>query len=385
MDSKDKISLRQLSVLAFFCFFSPAIRILPNLSVQMAGKPAWLSPLVAAVPLALYMALFGALLNCRREGEGLPELFSRCIGKVPGKILTAVFAVYFTLYSGFALRADAERMLSTIYRMGGISFFTVGILIVSLVIGMGKVRSIARMAQLMTPFLIAILLMLIGFAAIDDLKPEYLLPVTYLDTPEIILGALPVVDVFGVIPYILFLSGYVEKTSNCKGSLMKWSFIALGIIFLVMAVTIGTLSAPLVDTMQYPFFTVVHNIKLFKIIDRIEAIIVATWLAADVLYESALLMIAGETMRSVFKMKKRSSLVAIAAVIAFIMSFFVSTSAVGMRGLSEWIVPTISSVLVFGIIPIVFLVGKLRKKLRADEQDQRVMDSTNKGGGSAVD
>ena len=79
---EDRISLRQLITLTFAALLSPAIRVFPGRTAQLAGEGGWLAAL-AALPLALGLCwALSALLKGMRVEEAVARMEGiRCGGK----------------------------------------------------------------------------------------------------------------------------------------------------------------------------------------------------------------------------------------------------------------------------------------------------------------
>ena len=163
--------------------------------------------------------------------------------------------------------------------------------------------------------------------------------------------------------YFTFLTAYQDTVKGGGKYTFRIIFLALAMIFLIGITTIGAQSAELVKSITNPFFIMVHNIKLFGIIDRMEAVVITLWVSTDILLLASLLMMGSECLRSVVKAKKRTLFVIPIAAVALPVSFLIAQNAFVLKRWSETLVPIISSILFYGIIPLVFFIGKLRKKL----------------------
>ena len=84
---QDRVSLRQLLTLTFAALLSPAIRILPGRTAEIAGEGGWLAA-VAALPvlLGLCWVLFALL-----RGKGLGQTALEVLGPVLGRVVVALY------------------------------------------------------------------------------------------------------------------------------------------------------------------------------------------------------------------------------------------------------------------------------------------------------
>ncbi len=362
MEKDDRITERQLIVLAFVGLLAPVIRTVPHLSALSAGRAAWLSPVPGAAAAMAYFVFLRRSVKRRKDGEGLFEISKRALGRAGGTAFSAIFGLWLVFYSGFIARSAAERLLAAVYENGRAEVFIVVITAAALAAALGMTKTLVRTAEAFLPLMLAVIALTILFS-FSEIKTEFLLPVTYFDAGEIFLGALPVLNVAGSFSYFLFLAGYVQKSEKGPGKGLLWTAVLALVIFLITLVTVGSVSAPVAAKLQNPFFTVIRNVTLFGIIERIEAPVIAVWIVTDVVYLASCLMISGGIWKSVFAAAKRKHFVLATAALSVPCALFAARDSFALARLSETLVPAVNTGLAFILVPLVFAVGKLRKKL----------------------
>ena len=128
-------------------FLSPALRLYPRLSVQVAGSASWLSPAAAFPVLTLYLLLLCSFLTHRNDGEGLAELIVRSLGRTAGGIVLLLSALWILLYCALVLRSGADRFITTVYPNSSPAVFCVTLGIVALIAALGSVTALVRTAK----------------------------------------------------------------------------------------------------------------------------------------------------------------------------------------------------------------------------------------------
>ena len=99
-----------LNLLIGTALLSPVLRLVPGSAAALGGPSAWAGPL-AALPLGLlYAAMLHRLRRSLLPGERFPEMTLRMLGRRFGAFLLLLFAAWLLLYSGFVLRAGADRL-----------------------------------------------------------------------------------------------------------------------------------------------------------------------------------------------------------------------------------------------------------------------------------
>lgn len=362
MDSHDRISERQLNVLCYASLLSPVIRLLPHASILLTGKAAWLSPVFAAGGGALWFLFIKAFFKNRSSGEGLMEMCRKYIGKPLTAVLMFFMAFWLVFYCGFLLRTAAERFLSAVYSNGNTPVFVIVMLIICMIAANGTVKSLARSSEVFALIINAIFILVVVFSFIN-IKTDYLLPVAVEDVPKIALGSLPIVNIMGIYAYTSFLFRYVEKTPHEGINAFRWMLYLSLFAFFIIFITIGSCSAELASNLQSPFFMMIRNITILGFIDRIEAVLIAIWVATDFLFLSFLYIIIGDIGKEFVHCKSRLPFVIPAGVLSAVCAFLMTNNAFEIRALSERLVPAVNMSFSFVLLPFIFLCGKIRKKM----------------------
>ena len=110
-----QLTRRQYYALCTMVLLSPLLHLVPRKTTAEAGCGGWLCALVALVPLLLFTWILEGILHRGRPGEGIGEITLRALGPVAGRVLLGVYALWFLLYSAFALRIGAERFIEAVF------------------------------------------------------------------------------------------------------------------------------------------------------------------------------------------------------------------------------------------------------------------------------
>ena len=357
----DRISLKQLRALYLVSVLSPAIRLLPNSTVLHAKSASWLSPIFALGPVLLYVLLLAAVGRRHRDGESVTDLVSRAVGKRWGKALLLMAGLWLSFYAGFLLRADAERLHATIYKEGSVFVFVGASLIVAFIVAGSSVRALARMAEVFLPILYAVLALSCALALVD-VKTENLLPVTPQDIPGALYGAIPVTNVLAVAAYFLLFLENTEKHRDAKGIMVRGSLWIMAGVFAVLLTVTGTLSAPLANHLNNPFFVMARNLSVFGVNERVEAVVIALWVVTDLIFTSAIIRASGAALHGAIEKGKLKAYVVAASVGALAGSIFCAKDAFVLSKVSEYWVPLANIFFTCVLFPAVFIIGLVRNR-----------------------
>ncbi len=354
----DGITAKQLDALVFVSILSPMIRLFPKSAVSLGGFVTWLSPLFA-LPASIPMVFaINRLMQKQKAGTNLSDAIKCTLGEAPGKFVLLVTGIWLTVYLGVILRSSAGRLTANIYPNGNIWMFAGTIIAVSAIMALGKKKSLGRMAEIYMPLAVvviaAVLLMSLG-----DFKAENILPVTLSDADDIMLGALPMLNVVTANVYFMFLLDKKDGERACRFRRVVYAVVLLTAI---MTLTVGTLSAGIIEKTQHPFFIMIRNLDMLGMIERIEAVVIVLWVITDVVYFASILKTIATVLEASVKIKKKTSILA-AAVSGGIISVFCIRSSFVLEKISEKAVPIINMGIIGLILILPLIIGLFRKKI----------------------
>lgn len=366
---------RRLFALGTPVLMVPALRHFVTASAKYAGRAAWLTPLIAALPLLLYLHFIGDFMDRRQEGENLQELMLRGLGPGLGRAALALTSAWLLLYAGFVLRSCADRMIITIYPNSSPAAFTVAMGLVCLVAALGKPRTLLRCAQMVKPFLLAALLLILLFA-FSSVRIDNLLPITVDDALPAALGSLGAVNVLlvGVYP-LCFMEGQCPVSPGRVRESILWLLGAVLLLCLLTTGITGMFGAELTAQMNRPFFAMVRNLVFFHTVERVEALVAMLWLFPDFLLTSLLLWSAQHCLRLIFgfdaaftgdKLLDQSQgrwIVWPCALAVILISLLLGQSALGMERWSSRIIPLMNLGYALLFLPAVYIIGRIKKTL----------------------
>lgn len=370
------LTRRQYFALCALVMLSPALRLLPQANTELAGSASWLCGLAAFPPLLLLALLLGAMLRRRREGEGMGDLMLRALGPVAGKIVLALYALWFLLYAAFLLRSSAERFIATVYPYSRPWAFVAVLLLISLLAALGGPKALFRAAEIFSPLMTLTLVFVLLFA-LPELNWENLLPVSARDVLPVLRGALPIVNIgAGLLVYPTFFEGMVPQQSGRNMAAAKWLVRLCALSTLLSAVVIGSFGAELTQKLSHPFFTLLRNLSIFHAVERFEALVVGLWVLPDFVLVSLMLTLASGGLRTAVgkppqrddgsrlpDLKNRRALIWLCALAALAGGLLLAPDSFQLTFWSKQLIPWGTLALTAGGIPLIFAIGLLRKKL----------------------
>ena len=247
--------------------------------------------------------------------------------------------------------------------------------LISIIAALGSSRSLVRFAKLVQPVVLGTLGLFMLFA-LTSIDYKNLLPVTTGDALPVLAASLPVIDAVGVVLcFSCFLEGSCEYQPRRFRSYALWLIPMLVIFLLLNVAVIGRFGAELTSLLTFPFFTIVRNLVFFNALERLEALIVSLWLFPDFLLVSALLYSAQHCLRcllgekpefrgeSRFDLSRGRWVIPLCGALSITAAILIAPDASSMMQWSERTIPIINLAVSFGFVPIIYIIGKLRRKI----------------------
>lgn len=361
---------RQFSACIALGLLSPMIRVLPGAAVRLGGAGAWLSTLPAFGFILLYAVFILRFL--RRTDGGMGDLFLHCLGPVAGRAALIIYGAGFLLYAGFLLRVGADRFVTTVYPDSGPMVFYSVMLLLCLMAALGKLRALGRTAVILLSMMLAVLA-LTFLSALENVEAAHL-RLGAADIPGVFLGALPIVNVGAFFACLTFLMRYAGDSERRLGPYLPCFGTLAALCFLLCLTVVGSFGPALTGRMIYPFFILVRDLSVFSLGSRITALIVAMWVFSDFCLGTLMLRCCHECLVLCFSLPEVEDgpyfslrggrwLLLCEAAVVWLSAHFIAPDTFALQAWSDRRIPLMYAALSLGGLPLVWLIGKLRRKI----------------------
>lgn len=349
-----KLSSTQLMALLWAGLLAPAADQLPGLLLPTAGRGAWLAVLAAGVVLWL---LGWAV--CRLAGtEGPARALRRGLGPVFGRAVLLIYIMYSVVLLALRLRLCAARLVGGEEQSGAAWPVVLAVALLALWMGRGKVTAFGRTAQI---FLV-ILLVTAGAVlalALPHARLERVFPVTPALALESLRAAPLAAGVLGWGLYASFLLGETELPG--EGRRWRWPLWSLGGAVLLAAaqiVVVANLGTGLAMQLDNPFFALAKGVGVEGAFQRVESLVLALWVLADLSMDGVLLLALRVMVKEVFPRYREEKAVvwAVLAAAALALTLFSGRSA--LRDWNRGIVPQMCLILTFALPGALWIARK---------------------------
>lgn len=360
--SKDKISVRQLLFVFTIIVSSPATRFLPKYSAAAAKQAGWVSPLVSTVPFILLILIVNYLLKNHKDMD-MYEIINLTMGKFIGKLMILAYLFWAVCLTTLYTRYYAERLTSSIYTTVSNNIIILLTLIPIAYMLRSGFTVIARMSEVLLPFIGGMLILLSMFL-LPSIRTDNILPISFSDTLPIIKASLSTTSILAYLFLLFFLSDRIVNMKSFKTFGYIAAYINISSIVLVNFITIGVLGYSVTQRAPLPVLITVKQVSLLDTIENIEAIIIAIWIFADFTLISTLLVVTLNLIKSLFSLSETKPLINILVILVYFLSLGITSDKFELEEFSTVLVVPINIILGYVFPIILFLVSAIKKKYK---------------------
>lgn len=357
---KDKISVRQLLFVFTVIVSSPATRFLPKYAAAKAAQAGWVSPVMSIVPLILLILIIDSILK-KFEGQSMSEVINILLGKYLGKLVLVIYLLWTVLLSALYMRYYVERLTSSIYPHINNNVLLILTLIPIAYMLRSGFTVIARISEILLPFIGAMLVMLSIFL-LYKIRVDNVLPIYFNDVVPIVKASYSSTGILGYLFLLFFLSDKVVNMKSFKTFGYITTYVNISSLMLVIFITNGVLGSSVAQRAPMPVLAAVKQVSILDTIENIEAIIIAIWIFADFTLISTFFVVTLNLIKSIFKLSNTKPLINIFAVLLYFLSMGISSNKFELEKFSNILFIPVSLLLGYGFPIILFALSMFKKR-----------------------
>lgn len=281
--NKNKLTITQFACLIVFPILALFSGIGTHNTIKISEIDSYISViysyLLGFIPLLLFMLIF----NYKKElniTDKIKYLFGNILGTIINYIINIlVLCIGIVLLYNISNFAISQFLAETPLLVFMLMLGTILVYNVSL-----GIENISRVAIIFL-FIICILTVISTSGILPNFEMSNIKPILENGYTNPMKGGL-ILTLTNVIPTFILLiipKTKIENNEKINKYLIIFYTLAFIFAFLAMLLTIGSLGIYLCDIYQYPEYTVLKKISLFKFLDRIENFIYVKWILSSVI------------------------------------------------------------------------------------------------------
>lgn len=269
-----KISSIQVACLLLMSVLSTSMLTAPAAAYSQAGRDMWLSAIIAPI-LAIIIVSVTVALHRLFPGRNLVQYSVTVLGAPVGKALGFLFMFNVILLNGNQTRQFIDFMSMNYFTTTPSIVFTISITVIAALAIRQGVEIIGRLATLLTPIILLIILAII-LPLTDSLDLERLLPMMEHGFLPVGRGALALDIWFSMYVYLTFFLPHI--TSN--KSMHRWGWISVACAALCsifsFIYTLGIMGTSL-NSFTYPFMVMSRYVQAFEFLAHLDSLVMLFW------------------------------------------------------------------------------------------------------------
>ncbi|MDD2510692.1 MAG: endospore germination permease [Syntrophomonas sp.] len=240
------------------------------------------------------------------------------LGKWLGKLVGLVYIVFFILAAATVSRDFSEIFLNFLYPYIPISVIVLTIIIVCVYAITLGLQLIARLAELIAPFILLVIIFGI-IASIPNMNFSALTPILKNGWTPVVRDAVTELPWIGLAVPWLFILPQLEIKTKAKKTLLLSIFIVGFCTFLVGVTNVLVLGPLMPLSANYQFYSLFRLISISRYIERFEPIFLIAWIGTAFLMISTFYYIALTSIKELFNLNSyRLLIIPVGALIIYL-------------------------------------------------------------------
>jgi len=358
-----KISIRQVMIFFFFTTISAITRVLTPDSGIFLSKSSWFSPVITLLPVLFLIFILNKIIENQKD-KSLSQIIETVFGKIIGKFILLIFFIHVIFFTSFFLRNFGEKFISSVFPKVSPLFFVIILLLFVLFAVRRNIESFARFAEF-SFIIISVVFVIAFFTVLVNIKLKNIYPATYYDLTDIFKSSIPLISLWSILTFSLFLGDNINYIGTFKRTATKFMLIAALFNILAMISIIGIFNAETAKHLPMPFFMIFKSIKSTGLIQSFGTFFIILWAFADFIMITHFMFIMSKIFRTLFSTGEKTAnfFMFPVAVIIFILSYFIGENIIDAEYFYVNIL-SYSSVALGYVLPFLLLaVGKIRRVL----------------------
>lgn len=302
MERQVTISNFQLMSLIVISTIGASSLYAPAALVRYAERNSWFLVIAGGLAGLLNVSVF-LVLNRMYPDKSLIRICKHVLGPWLGGLLAFAFVFYFLDITAWVLREFAHFFIIALNPIIPQSWYlAVGIIMGAYAVSRG-LEAFSRVSEIVL-FVIVFTFLGIYAVLISQYHPEYLLPVLENGWLEPLTGIVPVASWLGDVMFISMMLHHVRRTKKTRT--FVFGAVTITTVLLLISVLSCTMmfGAKTSETFTYPSISLIQNIRLFRHIERFDAILVAVWVMCSFIKISVYLWCTLQGLAGVLKLEK---------------------------------------------------------------------------------
>ncbi|MGZ4112249.1 MAG: GerAB/ArcD/ProY family transporter [Tumebacillaceae bacterium] len=361
MLEKGHISAVQYGMVMTLIVIGTTILFAPGLSIELGGRDAWLSPLVAGLE-GLIIVLTMLSLSNRFPGQTPIEYTQALLGKWVGSLLGFYILTILFRQFAFMLREFTDFTTTvTLTRTPPDIILLLMLVIIFYGVCQG-LEVLARVTQVVVIIELTQLLVSVITLASKDIELEHLTPLLEQGPMPLLRSSIFIMNWFGELMIVGFLLPYIR----IRKAITKVSLYSVGSVTLLLCIsnlfTLGVFGDVVASRLQYGLYEVARYISVANFLERLDPIVMGVWIMLIYCKLAIFCYVTSLGVAQLFRLRDYRPVVGIVCLVGAVMSQHMFRHQADMTSFMEHTYPPYGLLVSLGGPLFLLLLAKLLKR-----------------------
>lgn len=270
-----RISNRQAVLLIVSTILPTSVMFLPAIIYKEAAQDSWMSVILVTA----YGVIAGAIiagLGMRFPDRTIVQYGELVAGRVLGKAIGLLYAVYFLYINTYIVREFAEFLITMFMPETPLLVFSAGIVLASAYAIRCGLEVLARANEIALPVALALLLFIVALIS-PEMRFENFTPVLEKGILPVLKGAYrPAAIWFAETFVMVMLIPYLNRPQQAKGTIFR-GIVIVGLFQLIITVAATATHGARMARLHFPTLIMARQISIADLIERVEPFVMLIW------------------------------------------------------------------------------------------------------------
>lgn len=324
METKERVSLRQFTILVALYSIGTSILIIPASLAAIAKQDGWIAALLGIGVGLLLAWLYSAVGDLYPE-KSLYETIERILGKWIGKAIILFFAFFCTVTAAEVIYFIGNFITTQILHVTPMQYINIlFVLVVAMGIHIG-IESVARSSEILFPVFIFLFAVLVVFVT-PQVHIERIQPLFEIHFKSMVWATMYFASVFSFTPVLLLMvyPGGSHGSRKARRGYLIGTVLAGIVLTLIILLCTSVLGADMTGRQMYPSYALAKKINVGQFLNRIEIVMAILWFITIFYRVSFYFYGAIMGLKQVFNLKNYRSLVLPLSMVIAVLSLIVN-------------------------------------------------------------
>ena len=358
----DKVSFYQVVLLIMVYRLMTGLTYLPLVNVSPSNQDMWIVSLLSIFYTIIFCWPLLYLAN-KFNNLNLLAYSEKIMGKFLGKIIGIFYSVF--LFLGiFLLVSILVEILDSVLFPETPTYVTASIMLITCIyISYKGFRNIARLGEMVIPFILIMIFLaiILGYRNYDFRE---LLPIFKDSTfKEINIGAINIGLRFSDIIILAMITPHLEKKEDLNKIFFRSLIYSIGIVTLMLVVVQTTFGIEFARHINFPLFTLTRLLELGRTIQGFDSVYIISWIMGNVIKISGYLYFTTVALEQITSRKNQGFIIPV-SIMVLIMVLLIKDNrpVLAVEQPIQRIVLILSTIAILVIPSIMLIVYFFRRK-----------------------